>query len=289
MKKIMAMYSPPKKHWVGDGFLVRSLFSYECIDPSKISPFLLLDYAGPDYFTPSKKRRGVGQHPHRGFETVTIVYDGELEHRDSTGNGGLIGKGDVQWMTAGAGIIHEELHSQNFTKRGGILEMVQLWINLPAEYKSEPAAYQTILDSNMPRVVLGNKVGILKVIAGKFHNQTGPAKTFTPVNLWDIEIQKEQEVILNVPSGHNVLMMVRKGTVIVNNKEVVTEAQLVIFNKAGTTLLLTANEITSVLLLTGEPINEPVVGMGPYVMNTREEIELAVKDYRHGRFGKIKL
>lgn len=287
MKKIQAIYSPPKGHWVGNGFPVRSLFSFERMGPSNVSPFLLLDYAGPAEFTPTDEPRGVGQHPHRGFETVTIVYQGELEHRDSTGSGGLIGAGDVQWMTAGAGIVHEEFHSQTFTQHGGTLEMVQLWVNLPAKHKSEPAAYQTILDADIPRVALADEAGQLRVIAGEFDGQRGPATTFTPMNVWDIDVQQDREIKLTVPSGHNTLLVVRQGRVLVNHAESVGEAQLVAFSREGAELSLMASEKASVLILTGEIIDEPVVGMGPFVMNSQQEIEQAVKDFQHGHFGML--
>lgn len=288
MKKIQAIYSPPKGHWVGNGFPVRSLFSYDRMGTSNVSPFLLFDYAGPADFSPTSEPRGVGQHPHRGFETVTLVYRGELEHRDSTGSGGLIGAGDVQWMTAGSGIVHEEFHSKKFTQDGGVLEMVQLWVNLPAEYKGEPAAYQTLVDTDIPRVALANEAGKLRVIAGKFNGQFGPAKTYTPINVWDVALDKSGETILNLPSGHNTLLMVRQGSVLVNNTEYVGAAQLVSFSQEGDELSLMAPENTSLLLLSGEPINEPVAGMGPFVMNSREEIEQAVKDFQHGHFGMLK-
>lgn len=287
MKKIQAIYSPPKGHWVGDGFPVRSLLSYDRIGPSHVSPFLLLDYAAPYNFSATGHTRGVGQHPHRGFETVTIVYAGELEHRDSTGSGGLIGPGDVQWMTAGAGIVHEEFHSKAFAQSGGSFEVAQLWVNLAAKDKSEPAAYQTLLNADIPKVDLANDAGQLRVIAGEFNGYTGPAKTYTPMNVWDVELQAGHEASFTVPVGHNSVLVMRQGKVLVNNTEVLKDADLAIFSQDGEGITIVASDSSKLLLLTGEPIDEPVVGMGPFVMNTRAEIEQAVNDYQRGRFGSL--
>jgi quercetin 2,3-dioxygenase len=287
MKRVKATYSPPNSHWVGDGFPVRSLMSYDRMGARNVSPFLLLDYAGPVDFKPGKRRRGVGQHPHKGFETVTLVYQGELEHRDSSGGGGVIGKGDVQWMTAGSGIVHEEFHSQAFTQSGGSLEMVQLWVNLPARHKSAPAAYQTLLDRNIPRVALSNGQGELRVIAGEYHGLQGPAQTFTPINLWDLTLEPGCATELSVPSGHNTFLVVLSGTVEVNGEELLRDAGLAQFVSEGTEIQLEANNTARVLVMTGEPIEEPVVGYGPFVMNSAEEIQDAVNDFRAGQFGVI--
>ncbi|HEY1144744.1 MAG TPA: pirin family protein, partial [Allosphingosinicella sp.] len=202
MKKVLGVYSNPHQHWVGDGFPVRSLFSYNTLG-SHVSPFLLLDYAGPAWFDPAERPRGVGQHPHRGFETVTIVYDGEVEHRDSTGQGGVIGPGDVQWMTAAGGILHEEFHSQGFTKTGGPFRMVQLWVNLPARDKMAAPGYQSILDADIPSVALPEGAGRVRVIAGDFGGSKGPARTFTPVNVWDMRLNRDASVTLDLPEGHS--------------------------------------------------------------------------------------
>ncbi len=198
MKKILGIYSSPKQHWVGDGFPVRTLFSYDSLG-KHTSPFLMLDYAGPADFTPTQRPRGVGQHPHRGFETVTIVYQGELEHRDSTGSGGRIGPGDVQWMTAASGILHEEFHSDEFTRSGGTLEMVQLWVNLPAKDKLAEPGYQTLLDRDIPLVRLPDAAGSLRLIAGEYAGHKGPARTFTPMDVWDIRLNAGKSVALNLP------------------------------------------------------------------------------------------
>lgn len=287
MKTIRAIYTPPHGHWVGDGFPVRTLISYDRLGADAISPFLLLDYAGPADFSPAQRPRGVGSHPHRGFETVTLVYRGELEHRDSTGSGGRIGEGDVQWMTAGAGIVHEEFHSEAFTRNGGTLEMVQLWVNLPAAHKGEAAAYQTILDGDIPRVALHGTASDLRVIAGDYQGHVGPAHTYTPINLWDLTLEPGTEISLSTPANHNTLLVVREGLLSVNGNESLGDAQCAAFDQSGDEFTLKASERSSVLILSGEPINEPLAGMGPFVMNTQGEIEQAVRDFRSGRFGKL--
>jgi redox-sensitive bicupin YhaK (pirin superfamily) len=271
---------------VGDGFPVRSLFSYNSLG-AHISPFLLLDYAGPHYFEPTSERRGVGQHPHRGFETVTIVYDGEVEHRDSTGAGGLIGPGDVQWMTAASGILHEEFHSPAFAARGGDFEMVQLWVNLPAKDKSAKPGYQTLLAADIPTAQLPNGAGSLRVIAGSFGETQGPARTFTPINIWDVRLRRDKSVTLEAPEGHTLSVLVLSGTVEVNGQEVAREAQMVLLGRDGGGVTIEANGDAKLLVLTGEPINEPVVAHGPFVMNTAGEIKQAMLDFQNGKFGAI--
>lgn len=288
MKRVTTIYSPPQGHWVGNGFPVRSLMSYDRMGPHNVSPFLLLDYAGPATFPPGKGQRGVGPHPHRGFETVTLVYAGELEHRDSSGAGGFIGEGDVQWMTAGAGIVHEEFHSPAFTETGGTLEMVQLWINLPAQNKSTPAAYQTLLSDDIPVVPLPHRNGQLRVIAGDFQGHRGPAKTFTPINVWDIRAEPGSRIGLEVPEGHTTLVIGLKGTIQINGDDVLRDAELACLGREGTALELEANNQAHVLLLSGEPINEPVAGQGPFVMNSSDEIQQAIDDFQSGRFGLLR-
>ena len=286
MKKIIGIYTSPRPHWVGDGFPVRTLFSYDNLG-KHISPFLLLDHAGPAEFSPTEQRRGVGQHPHRGFETVTIVYSGEVEHRDSTGAGGVIGPGDVQWMTAGAGIIHEEFHSEAFSRRGGSLEMVQLWVNLPARDKSAPAGYQSILASDIPNVALKGQAGSLRLIAGEFAGQHGPARTFTPMDVWDIRLYSGATTTLDLHAGRNTALVVLRGTVQVNGQERVQTGQLALFEREGEALSLQAEGDAIVLLLSGEPIDEPIVGHGPFVMNSEAEIHQAFVDFQSGRFGRM--
>ncbi|MES2792992.1 MAG: pirin family protein [Planctomycetota bacterium] len=273
------------QHWVGDGFPVRSLFSYAA--GNAFDPFLLLDYAGPYEFAPAEATRGVGEHPHRGFETVTIVYQGELEHRDSSGSHGSIGPGDVQWMTAASGIVHEEYHSERFSKEGGTLEMVQLWVNLPAKDKMSPPHYQGILDSQIPQVTLPDAAGVARVIAGELLGTRGPAKTFTPVNVWDLQLNAGRVIELSIPEGHTSLLIVQAGTVTVNDTPV-KSVELVSFEPQGDSVDLRAETPARVLLLTGEPLNEPVVGQGPFVMNTRDQIHQAIEDYQAGRMGHLK-
>ena len=286
MKKILGVYSAPQQHWVGDGFPVRSMFSYNS-HGQHLSPFLLLDYAGPMAFKPATQPRGVGQHPHRGFETVTIVYAGEVEHRDSTGAGGKIGPGDVQWMTAASGILHEEFHSHEFTRKGGTLEMVQLWVNLPASDKMAAPGYQTLLDADIPAVELPDGAGKLRVIAGEYAGHRGPARTFTPIDVWDVRLKQDHAVDFVVPAGRTVALTVLRGTVQVNGSQVARDAQMVTFDRAGDEISLEANNDATVLLLSGEPIDEPVVGYGPFVMNSQEEIQQAFTDFSSGKFGRM--
>lgn len=287
MKKIAAVFSPPQGHWVGDGFPVRSLFSYHKMGAEQISPFLLLDYAGPYQFTPSPRPRGVGAHPHRGFETVTIVYEGEVSHRDSTGKGGTIGPGDVQWMTAGNGIVHEEFHSQAFSDTGGAFEMVQLWVNLRAKDKGIAPSYQAITANMIPKVTLPNAAGTASIIAGDFAGTLGPAHTHSPMNVWDIRLTEGKEHIVTVPAEHSCMVVVLSGELMINQEEVIKNAELVMFESTGTTIQLEAKANTKLLVLTGEPFNEPVVGHGPFVMNTAEEIRDSLQAFHLGKFGKM--
>jgi hypothetical protein len=286
MKNIIGIYTSPRAHWVGDGFPVRTLFSYDNLG-QHISPFLLLDHAAPTEYSPTTERRGVGQHPHRGFETVTIVYQGELEHRDSTGSGGTIGAGDVQWMTAAKGILHEEFHSQGFAQRGGTLEMVQLWVNLPARDKMAAPGYQTLIAGDIPLISLPADAGSLRLIAGEFAGQQGPARTFTPIDVWDLRLNADKPLTLDLPPGRNTALVVLHGTVQVNGQELAREGQLVLFERDGQQLSLEANNEAVVLLLSGEPIDEPVVGHGPFVMNSEQEIHQAFIDFQSGGFGQM--
>lgn len=286
MKHILGIYTAPRGHWVGDGFPVRTMFSYDQMG-KHISPFLLLDYAGPAEFTPTTQRRGVGQHPHRGFETVTIVYKGEVEHRDSTGNGGVIGPGDVQWMTAASGILHEEFHSEAFARRGGTLEMVQLWVNLPAKDKMAAPGYQGILDRDIPDVALKDNAGRLRLIAGEFDGLRGPAHTFTDIQVWDIRLQAGKSATFDLREGHNTALVVLKGAVQLNGQEMAREGQLALFDRDGTQVYVDADQDAVFLILSGEPIDEPIVGHGPFVMNSEAEIEQAFVDFQSGRFGRM--
>jgi redox-sensitive bicupin YhaK (pirin superfamily) len=286
MKTVRTIQSNPHMHWVGDGFPVHSLFDYQGLG-KQLSPFLLLDHAGPAEFAPATKPRGVGQHPHRGFETVSIVYEGEVAHRDSTGQGGVIGPGDVQWMTAGAGILHEEFHSPAFTQQGGSLHMVQLWVNLPAKDKMTAPGYQAILNAEIPKVDIDNGVATARVIAGEFLGARGAAHTFTPMQVVDLAIKAGHSVTLPAPIGWNTALVILSGKAQINHAHPVHEAQLVVFSQEGDALVIAAQEDVKALLLSGQPLNEPIVGHGPFVMNTMEEIKQAFVDYQSGGFGRM--
>ena len=274
------------QHWVGDGFPVRSLFSYRD-DTAAFDPFLLLDYAGPHEFAPGTAPKGVGEHPHRGFETVTIVYQGELEHGDSAGNRGSIGPGDVQWMTAASGVVHQEFHSAEFTRRGGTFEVIQLWVNLPGKLKMSPPRYQEILSAQIPEVQLADNAGTARVIAGELLNTRGPAKTFTPIILSDLSLKAGNSVELTVPPNFTTLLMVRRGIVTLSGADRVQPGELALFEREGNLLSLDCTEEAQALLLCGEPIGEPVAAQGPFVMNTRAELEQAVRDYQSGQLGSL--
>ena len=285
-KKVLSTSSAPDRHWVGDGFPVHGMFGYTG-DTKRISPFLLLDYAAPTRFEPTTKRRGVGEHPHRGVETVTIVYDGEVEHRDSTGGGGVIGRGDVQWMTAGSGIVHQEFHSEKYAKAGGPFEMVQLWVNLPAKDKMAPPGYQPITDEQIPVAPLPGDAGSVRVIAGEYGGRKGPARTFTPMNVWDVRLDAGKTAELAQPEGWTVQVVVLAGVVQVNGDTILRAAQMATLSTGGGGVSIEANNEAKILLLAGEPIDEPVVGYGPFVMNTREEIVQAIDDFNSGTFGRV--
>ena len=282
----MGIYPAPQSHWVGDGFNVRSMFTYNN-HGRHLSPFLLLDRAGPTEFTPTDTLRGVGGHPHKGFETVTIVYEGEVAHHDSTGEGGVIGPGDVQWMTAASGILHEEYHSKAFAEKGGTLDMVQLWVNLPAKDKLSDPGYQHITSNTIPTVNLGDNIGTLRVIAGNYKATAGPARTFTELDVWDLALKAGAELELPVIDGRRVGLVVLHGEVSIGPESTLAEAELAIFDKGGDKLLITATQESIVLLLSGEEIDEPIFGHGPFVMNTRDEIKQASLDFMSGKFGKL--
>ncbi len=284
MKKVIGVYGNEEGHWVGDGFPVRTLFFYQNMG-KQMSPFLMLDFAGPAEFPPTNQRKGVGTHPHRGFETVTIVYEGEVSHRDSTGQGGTIGPGDVQWMTAGSGILHQEYHSEKFANEGGRLQMIQLWVNLPAKQKMTQPAYQSILKNQIPVVAVGD-FGTVRVIAGEYQGFNGPAKTFTPMNVWDVQLKKGSTLSLPAMNGWNTSIVVLKGLV-ESDQAAAKEAKMLMFSPDNEGIEIKAAEDSVFLLLSGEPINEPIVGHGPFVMNTKEEIMQAIDDFNAGAFGQI--
>lgn len=291
MKKIIGVYRNQNMHWVGDGFPVKNLFSYDRLGQA-ISPFLLLDYAAPYHFNPTTEQHGVGSHPHRGFETVTIAYQGEVSHKDSSGGGGQIKTGDVQWMTAGAGLMHEEFHSEEFAKSGGLFEMVQLWVNLPAANKMTAPKYQAIEAQEIPVSELENGAGHIRVIAGRYIadqlEYRGPAATFSPVNVWDGELKAQHTHHIHVPVDHNTLLVVLSGEMLVNGMQKVQDSSIVLFAQDGEAdIQLEALQDSKFLLLTGQPLNEPIQGYGPFVMNTKDEIIQAFNDLNSGKFGEI--
>jgi redox-sensitive bicupin YhaK (pirin superfamily) len=285
MKQITGVYTAPAQHWVGDGFPVRSLFSYQT-HGEPLSPFLLLDYAGPHHFPAGSGKRGVGEHPHRGFETVTIVYSGEVEHRDSTGKGGVIGPGDVQWMTAGAGILHEEFHSAEFTRTGGELKMIQLWVNLPAKDKMTHPGYQSITADVIPDVALADGAGNIRVIAGSYDEVTGPAHTFSPLNVWDMQLNQGHDITLRQPDGWSSALVVLEGEITVNGAEQAREGHWWCLVSREKRFIFMQRRMPK-CCWAGEPLQEPIVGYGPFVMNTRQQIAEAVRDFNGGRFGQI--
>ena len=286
MKKLAFIKKSNGSHWVGDGFPVRNIFSYNDI-AQEMSPFLMMDYAGPKEFPPTSKKLGVGSHPHRGFETVTIVYSGEVEHRDSTGAGGKIGPGDVQWMTAASGLVHEEFHGTEFAKKGGTFEMIQLWVNLPKKDKMVSPRYQEILNSQIPEIQLPENAGSVRVIAGEYANKVGPTHTFSPMNVWDVRLKAGSSLSLKVKEGDTTSFLILKGEVQLHSGEKVLPAELALMERAGEDFSFSAVEDSVVLFLNGTPLNEPIVGYGPFVMNSEAEIRQAFVDYQSGKMGKI--
>jgi redox-sensitive bicupin YhaK (pirin superfamily) len=281
MKTISSIQRAHEAHMVGDGFPVQTVFHYG--DSGKaLTPFLLLDHAGPAEFAPTDAERGVGWHPHRGFETVSIAYEGAVDHEDSAGNRGSIGPGDVQWMTAGAGVLHKELHGRDFARRGGRFEMLQLWVNLPARKKMTAPAYQTLLARDIPVVSLPEDAGSVRVIAGKFGGANGPARTFTPVDLLDVRLRAGARLRLDLRDGDTAALYVLKGKLAVAD-----QGALVVFDRKGDAVEIQAVSEATVLVMSGQPIDEPIAGYGPFVMNTQQEIQQAIADLRNGRLGKI--
>jgi redox-sensitive bicupin YhaK (pirin superfamily) len=286
-KSIEKIYNRPvRPGMVGDGFRVFNYFPNNGLSQQRVSPFLLMDFNAEYDFGPSDHLRGVDVHPHKGFETVTIAYKGSVAHHDSTGNSGVINPGDVQWMTAGAGILHKEYHEQEFSKKGGPFEMVQLWVNLPAKDKLTPPKYQAITAADMGKVTLDNDGGAVNVIAGSFNQQTGPATTFTPVNMFDIRLNAGKGLATAIPAEHNTVMLVVSGVVTVNGEKA-GQHDLVLFKNAGEEINITADENSVLLLLSGEPINEPIAQYGPFVMNTHRELQEALEEFQSGKFGVL--
>jgi redox-sensitive bicupin YhaK (pirin superfamily) len=285
-KKLSTIHRSTDRHWVGDGFPVTTVFSYHTRG-LQISPFLMMDYAGPAEFPPAQKRRGVGWHPHRGFETVTIAYQGEVEHRDTSGNGGKIGPGDVQWMTAAGGLLHEEMHSEAFTRSGGTFEVVQLWVNLPARDKLSPPHYQAITGDKIPSVSLGADGSQARIIAGELMGVRGPAATFTPVNLWDLRLKAGSSAELQIPDGFTALVFVLTGAIQDAGGETIKLTELAAFAPEGDSVVLRALNDSKILVMSGEPIQEPIAGYGPFVMNTETEIRQALKDFNPAHMAEL--
>jgi len=285
MKKVQTVLSNPRQHWVGDGFPVRTLFNYS-EHARALDPFLLLDFAGPANFPATDQQRGVGEHPHRGFETVTIVYEGAVSHRDSTGKGGTIGPGDVQWMTAGGGILHEEFHAPEFGRSGGPFRMIQLWVNLPSKDKMVVPGYQPITTADIPSVELSGGAGTVRVIAGNFGGERGPAHTYTPVNMWDLRLNAGGTTALDLPAGHTAALVVVAGAATISGARA-EEGQAVLLEREGSEAHVMAEGEAKILVLTGEPIGENVVGYGPFVMTSEREIRQAMIDFNAGRFGRM--
>jgi redox-sensitive bicupin YhaK (pirin superfamily) len=287
-KSIEAILPPPHFHMVGDGFRVHNFFpSLPEIGLTGMSPFLLLDYGSKWLVPPSDAPRGVGVHPHRGFETVTIAYHGKVAHHDSYGNSGVIGEGDVQWMTAGAGVLHKEFHEKGFSKKGGLLQMVQLWVNLPAKYKMTPSKYQAIENKDFTKVLLDDGASSLELIAGEYNGTKGPASTFSPVNLFNAKLLKGAKACFTFNKNHNTGMLVIEGEIKINNSKIAPENHFILFGHDGDEIVIEAVEQSIVLVLSGEPINEPIASYGPFVMNTEAEIEQAYEDYKNGKFGYL--
>jgi len=290
-KSVANIVPSPPTHWVGDGFPVSSVISPQTVG-TRLSPLILMDYGGPVTFEPTETPRGVDTHPHRGFETVTIVYRGELAHRDSAGNRGTIGPGDVQWMTAASGILHEEKHSDAFTRDGGDFEVAQLWVNLPASHKMSPPRYQELRADAIPTAPLigrtGTEVGSLRAIAGDFGTMRGAADTVTPVTLWDATLRAGAAVTVPVPNGQNIGVFVRSGALQIGDDATAVAARsLALLERDGNDVVITATEDAAFLILGGEPIDEPIATYGPFVMNTQDQIQQALADFRAGKFGEL--
>jgi len=288
MKKLIEkIYNRPlRPGMVGDGFRVFNYFPNNGLSQQRVSPFLMMDFNAEYDFGPSDHLRGVDVHPHKGFETVTIAYKGSVAHHDSTGNSGVINPGDVQWMTAGAGILHKEYHEQEFSKKGGPFEMIQLWVNLPAKDKLTPPKYQAITAADMGKIVLDDNGGVVNVIAGSFNQHKGPANTFTPVNMFDIRLNAGKSIATEIPVSHNTVMLVVNGAITVNGEKAVLH-DLVLFKNSGEEINVTANEDSVLLLLSGEPINEPIAQYGPFVMNNHRELQEAFEEFQSGKFGVL--
>lgn len=288
MKNIAKIYAPPAPHMVGDGFRVHNFIpSFPALSMQKMDPFIMLDYGSKFVFPPAPQPKGVGVHPHRGFETVTIAYKGQVAHHDSFGNSGIINEGDVQWMTAASGLLHKEYHAESFAKTGGAFQMVQLWVNLPAKYKMSAPKYQAITNDNMAKIILADGRSYVEVIAGNYKGQKGPANTFTEVHLQNAILAKGVKAAFEFPVTQNTFLIVIEGSITINGSDIVPVDHFVEMDKKGTTFTIEAIEDAKVLVASGEPIGEPIAAHGPFVMNTREELVQAFNDYNDGKFGHL--
>jgi len=287
LRAIEKVFTGAPEHWVGDGFHVSNFFPAATDFEKRMSPFFLLDYHRPKQYAPTDRRRGVGTHPHRGFETVTLAYEGAVAHRDSAGNGGVIGPGEAQWMTAGGGILHNEYHEEAFGKAGGVMHMLQLWVNLPRRHKRTTPKYQALTAANIPEAGLPGGKGSVRVISGAFEGTKGAASTFTPAHMLDLRLRPGAEVRLRTPKDYNTALVVLQGTVRVNGAAAVPEGEAALFKNDGDELTVASPGESIALFLSGEPIEEPLVHYGPFVMNSVDEINEAVEDYNAGKFGRL--
>jgi len=285
-KTIEKILNPPPHHWVGDGFKVHTFFPSADIEKSRMSPFFLLDYNAKMKVEPSDTQRGVGPHPHRGFETVTYAHHGRVAHHDSAGNSGVIKEGDVQWMTAGEGILHKEYHEKEFSQKGGDYQVAQLWVNLPAKFKMTKPKYQALEYDSMGKYQTDNG-SLVNIIAGEFKDVKGPASTFTPINIYDIRLVGDDEIELELPKDHNTGIIMFDGSVIINDSDKIQTDQFALFNNDGDTIKLNSTEKSALLVLSGEPINESIFAYGPFLMNTKSEIIEAIDDFNSGKFGHL--
>ena len=285
-KWIEKIVAPNEKHWVGDGFHVSTIFSMHSEDTESISPFLMMDHAASKYFPPTQRKRGVGEHPHRGFETVTFAIKGEVEHRDSGGGGGKITTGGIQWMTAGSGVVHDEFHSRKFSEKGGDFEMIQLWVNLPSKFKMTPPRYQSFEKGDFPIIDHGNHEITVKVIAGNFSTVTSPVKTFSPINMYELNGPSSSQLEIQLPVGSNTLVFQLSGKSSIGDRQI-EKGNLAILSKSGDSFKLELLEESKVMILNGEPLGEPVAAYGPFVMNTRQELMEAFKDFQSGKMGQL--
>ena len=278
--------SPPPPHMVGDGFRVHNYIP-GLVGMQRMNPFIMLDYNSPHFFPPTDNPPGVGVHPHRGFETVTLAYKGKVSHHDSSGNSGTIGEGEVQWMTAASGVLHKEYHEVEFAKQGGVFQMVQLWVNLPAKDKMSTPRYQAITRADIQPLELENNAGKVEVIAGEYRGIKGPAKTFSPVFLMNAFLNFGGKIDLSFAQHDHTALVIISGKVKINDNQIAEANQLVVFQDDGTDFEIEAMEESVVLVLNGEPIPEPIAAYGPFVMNTREEIIQAYQDFQMGKFGQL--